>query len=207
MQGEAVGFDLEQGDVGEGVEAEDLGGDDVAVGEFYEDRLGRLAGAAGIIGDDVGVGDYFAAGVEHETRALGGAAFEDRADRDHAGRGLAEDLGRVKAAVGGLDGDLGRGLRRRRWSRRSRAAAAGAAAGEQRQAEQQRRERRPGLHAGALARVSSGWASAPTCAGGRSSVKAVKRRLELIVMRPSIRCASSLAIARPSPEPPALSAV
>jgi hypothetical protein len=38
-------------------------------------------------------------------------------------------------------------------------------------------------------------------------VKAVKRRLELIVIAPSMRWASSLAIASPSPEPPALSAV
>ena len=34
-------------------------------------------------------------------------------------------------------------------------------------------------------------------------MKAVKRLLEVIEIRPSIRCASSRAIARPSPEPPA----
>ena len=43
VQVEAVGLDLEQGDVGEGVEADDLRRDHVAVGELDEDCLGRLA--------------------------------------------------------------------------------------------------------------------------------------------------------------------
>ena len=45
VQGESVGLDFEQGDVGEGVEADDLRWKDVAVGEFDEDFLGRLARA------------------------------------------------------------------------------------------------------------------------------------------------------------------
>ena len=48
VQGEAVGLDLQQGDVGEGVEADDLGRDDVAVGELDEDFLGRHPLAAAI---------------------------------------------------------------------------------------------------------------------------------------------------------------
>ena len=93
------GSTFEQGDVGEGVEADDLGRDDVAVGELDEDFLGRLAGAARFVGDDVGVGDDAAVVVEDEARALGGAAAaaEDRADRDHARGGLAVDLGRRRS--------------------------------------------------------------------------------------------------------------
>ncbi len=41
VQFEAIGFDFQQGDVGEGVEADDLGRHDVAVGELDEDFLGR----------------------------------------------------------------------------------------------------------------------------------------------------------------------
>ena len=69
VQGEAVGLDLEQGDVGEGVEADDLGWDDVAVGELDEDFLGRLAGAARFVGDDVGVGDDLAARRRGRSRS------------------------------------------------------------------------------------------------------------------------------------------
>ena len=71
VQLEAVRLDLEQGDVGEGVEADDLRRHDVAVGELDEDFLGRLAVAARFVGDDVGVGDDAAVGVEDEARALG----------------------------------------------------------------------------------------------------------------------------------------
>ena len=46
VQVEAVGVDFEQGDVGEGVEADDLRRDDVAVGELDVDGLGGLARAA-----------------------------------------------------------------------------------------------------------------------------------------------------------------
>ena len=43
VQFEAVGLDLQQGDVGERVEADDFGLDHVAVGELDEDFFGRLA--------------------------------------------------------------------------------------------------------------------------------------------------------------------
>ncbi len=81
VQVEAVGFDLQQGDVGEGVEADDLGRDHVAVGELDEDFLGGLAGAARFVGDDVGVGDDLAVVVEDEAGALGGAAALPKTER------------------------------------------------------------------------------------------------------------------------------
>ena len=75
-----------------------------------EDFLGGLARATRFIGDDVSVGDDVALAVEHEAGALGAPTFaaEDRADRDHAGRGFAEDPRRVKAVLGGLHGHLRR---------------------------------------------------------------------------------------------------
>ncbi len=152
-----------------------------------------------------------AAGVEDEARALGGAAAEDRADRDHAGRGLAVDPA----------------------PRRSRRAAAStitcgvccpppsAVCGEEppppeppQPASASASASRRGGPAGARAltppalegRPGAGCA-VPARDRGRSSVKAVKRLLEAIATRPCIRCAISRAIARPSPDPPAESAV
>ena len=104
---EAVGVDLEQGDVGEGVEADDVGGDHVAVGELDVDLIGGCPVAAAALGDDVGVGDDLAVGAEDEAAALGGAgaaaqraaaAAEDRADGHHPGRVLLEHPGGVEAA-------------------------------------------------------------------------------------------------------------
>ena len=74
-----VGFDLQQGDVGERVEADDLRFQHVAVLEFDVNRLrsGRLRAPPDpsppdVLGDDVGVGDDFSPLlVEHEAGALG----------------------------------------------------------------------------------------------------------------------------------------
>ena len=212
VQVEPVRLDLDQGDVGEGVEADDLRRDHVAVGELDVDRFRLLALAVAgrrVFGDDVGVGDDPAAGVEDEARALGGARLEDRANRDHARCRLLVDLGRVEAVGGGLRRRPVRGAfdDGRRRSRRppsspkpppqpaSRPSASSAAS-----------ERWL-----AASRVRLGPAAARggagTSAGGRSSVKAVKRLFEVIEIRPRMRCASSRAIARPSPEPSPGSAV
>ncbi len=210
VQLEAVRLDLEQGDVGEGVEADDLGRHHVAVGELDVDLLGGLAGAAGVVGDDVGVGDDAAAGVEDEARALGGApsVAEDRPDRDHSGRGLAVDPRRVEAVLRRLHDHPRRLLRA--WRRRLRGgapAAARAAAAGQRQRRCRRRAQRPRSHAAAFGDSAAGGVAVSDRERGRSSVKAVKRLLEAIATRPCMRCASSRAIASPRPEPPAESAV
>ena len=63
------------------------------------------------------------------------------------------------------------------------------------------------LHAVALGAAAGAGSATAARERGRSSVKAVKRLLEAIATRPSMRWASSRAIARPSPEPPAESAV
>jgi len=170
--------------------------------------------AAGVKHDGGKIPEELKSPYADEAGALRGtgALTEDRADRDHAGRGLAVDAGGVEAALGGLDDDLlrlaGAGRVGDRDGGRAAAGVAGSAAGQQRQqAERQGGERSPRPHTGALTRAPAAREPSSTSAGGRSSVKAVKRRLELIVMRPPMRWASSLAIARPSPEPPALSAV
>ena len=85
VQIEALGVDLEQRDVGVGVEADDLGLDLVAVGELDEDLVGGVdvigaaaARAAALlgVGDDVGVGDDLALVVDHEAGALAAAGAE-----------------------------------------------------------------------------------------------------------------------------------
>ena len=87
LQVEPVGIDLEQGDVGERVEADDLGRDLVAVGELDVDLLGlvdrRRRRSPRRVGDDVGVGDDLAVVVDDEARALAGraAAAEQRRRR------------------------------------------------------------------------------------------------------------------------------
>ena len=56
-QVDLVRVDLEQGDIGERVESEDLGREDVAVVELDVDLVGRLPVFAFAVGDDMGVGD------------------------------------------------------------------------------------------------------------------------------------------------------
>ena len=86
VQVEALGVDLQQGDVGERVEADDLGLDLVAVGELDVDlvrlvqRAGRGAGRLGV-GDHVGVGEDLAVVGDHEARALTAAAAAAAEDR------------------------------------------------------------------------------------------------------------------------------
>jgi hypothetical protein len=208
VQVEAVWLHLEQGDIGKGVEADDLGRDHVAVRELDVDRLGLLALATGGIGDDMGVGDDFTVVVEDEPGALGGATVEDRADRDHARRRPAIDLSGVEAIGRRLDDHPGGPLRGGRGrGRRGTVVGGRSAAGEERQRAEGEEERYAAAHARALAAISPAGSSTGFSAGGRSRVKAVNRLLEEIAILPSIRCASSLAIERPSPEPPAESAV
>ncbi len=159
-------------------------------------------------------------GVEDEARALGGAAAaaEDRADRDHSRRGLAEDLGRVEAVLGGLHDDLRRCLGDGLRLRGGVVAVVAPATTCQRESDQRQqpggvtlcpaiaRTTRYG-HAAALGADAAVGVATPARERGRSSVKAVKRLLEAIATRPSMRWASSRAIASPSPEPPAESAV
>ena len=83
---EAVGIDLDQGDVRVGVEADDLRRNAVAVAELDEDLLRLLRRAAAVqapaAGDHVGVGDDVAVLVDDEAGALaGGAAAAEQRSR------------------------------------------------------------------------------------------------------------------------------
>ena len=76
LQVDPVRLHLEQSDIGERVEADDLGRDDVAVLELDEDPIGRLAVLAFAVADYVGVGDDLAVVAQHETRSAGCSGVE-----------------------------------------------------------------------------------------------------------------------------------
>src|SRR5690606_1688486 len=66
---EAAGVDLEQGDVGVGVDADDLAGNAVAVAELDVDLLGAPEPVAAAARDDVGVRGDMALLVDDEAAA------------------------------------------------------------------------------------------------------------------------------------------
>ena len=114
---EALRVDLEQRDVGVGVEADDLGRHLVAVGELDVDLLRLLDRAAPSrsVGDHVGIGNDLTVVGDDEARSLrrrsaslqqaGATAGENRADRDHPrGRLLVDGLG-IEGAPARLDHD------------------------------------------------------------------------------------------------------
>ena len=80
LQVEAVRVDLDQRDVGVGIEADDVRRHAVAVAQLDVDllRLPRLPAAVALAagGDDVGVGDDLALVADDESGALAGAAAE-----------------------------------------------------------------------------------------------------------------------------------
>ena len=112
-----AGIDLEHGDVGRGIGADDLGVEGLAV--LAADPDGDLIGAL----DDVGVGEDVAVGIDHEAgpgrgAALRGAEGIERRglglllglDVDDAGRVLGVDLvdaERLAGIVGGESGGRG----------------------------------------------------------------------------------------------------
>jgi hypothetical protein len=112
-QAQAGGVDPQQRDVGERVEADDVGPHLVAVAEVDVDRP-RTPDVVALAGrDDVGVRRDLAAPVEHEARSLAGAAavaatLDPCAEDRHDTRGIApvDPFGVEAALAAGLLDDL-----------------------------------------------------------------------------------------------------
>src|SRR4029079_4737746 len=117
---EPGGVYLDQRHVGGGIDADDVRGDAIVIGELDEDLLGLLdrpaagLGAFAAAGDDMGVGDDLTLLRDDEAGALAAlgaaesvaaAGAEDREDRDHGGGvALVDRLG--AEALRGLDDRL-----------------------------------------------------------------------------------------------------
>ena len=193
-----VGVDLQQRDVGVGVEADDLGRDLVAVGEPHVDVRGACGCRAPAARDDVGVGRDLAVAGEHEARAEAGASLLPGAARPVADDGHdARRLALVDRLRGSKPPSLCDRPAARTSTLRRRAV---------------HRVRRRSLPAAAAGSQRAPTAARPPATRALSQPAAPARRScgpgTLVSARsPSMRSASSCAIARPRPEPWASSEV